>query len=300
MSRCAKLGKGARFAEGRKGCATLRRLCLGRWEGGAGATGFFPAFLSYNDEVGGKMTTLQKTKDHGGVRGYLKQSREPLTAAIAVLPLFVAYQVGILVAGGARNGVDFVSDLLRWAFGGDLGTYLIFNAVVLVGFVGAVVVLRRKGELHPRVLPLMLLECSVYAVLVGGLVNTLIHLTGLSGLLAAGGSAPGLLTKIVLSAGAGLYEELVFRLMMMGGLFWVLHKVGGLGRVAASLLAVVASSLIFSAVHHIVEPFTLSAFIFRFFAGVIFAILFYGRGFAIAVWTHALYDVWVMVFHDPG
>ena len=182
------------------------------------------------------MTTLQKTKDHGGVRGYLKQSREPLTAAIAVLPLFVAYQVGILVAGGARNGVDFVSDLLRWAFGGDLGTYLIFNAVVLVGFVGAVVVLRRKGELHPRVLPLMLLECSVYAVLVGGLVNTLIHLTGLSGLLAAGGSAPGLLTKIVLSAGAGLYEELVFRLMMMGGLFWVLHKVGGLGRVAASLL----------------------------------------------------------------
>ncbi len=244
------------------------------------------------------MTTL---KPVSGVRAYLQQSREPLTAAIAVLPLFIAYQVGILVSGGARNGVDFVSDALHRALGGSMFAYLIFNGVVLFGFVGAVAYLRRRGELHPRLLPLMLLESAVYALLVGGLVNTMIQITGLSrllevGSLAAGGGAPGFVTKIVLSAGAGLYEELVFRLFLMGGLFYAAHRIGGIKRFGAAFLAVVVSSLIFSAAHHITEPFTMSAFVFRFFAGVVFAALFQIRGFAVAAWTHALYDVWVMVF----
>jgi hypothetical protein len=84
----------------------------------------------------------------------------------------------------------------------------------------------------------------------------------------------------------------------MGGVFLLLHKVGGVGRFGAAFIAVVVSSLIFSAAHHITEPFTMSAFVFRFFAGCVFAALFQVRGFAIAAWTHALYDVWVMVFHD--
>ena len=44
------------------------------------------------------------------------------------------------------------------------------------------------------------------------------------------------------------------------------------------------------------EAFTMGAFVFRFFAGVIFAVIFQTRGFAIAAWTHAIYDIWVMVF----
>ena len=110
---------------------------------------------------------------------------------------------------------------------------------------------------------------------------------------------PGLVTKLVMSVGAGLYEELAFRLFLMGGLFAAMHKIGGLHRVLSAVVAVVVSSLIFSAVHHVGnmgEAFTMSAFVFRFFAGVVFASLFQVRGFAIAAWTHALYDVWVMVF----
>jgi hypothetical protein len=240
-----------------------------------------------------------------GARAYLQQSREPLTAAVAVLPLFVVYQLGILFTGGVRNGVDFVTDLLFAAFGNSMTTYLGFNAVVLVGFVGAVLWLRRSGEVHPRLLPLMLVESAVYALLVGFVVNGLIHATGLSRLLqihlAAAEASPGLVTKIVMSTGAGLYEEFAFRLVLMGGMFFALHRVGGQSRVVAAALALVVSSLIFSAVHHIGnmgEPFTLGAFVFRFFAGAVFAAIFQLRGFAIAAWTHALYDVWVMVFLD--
>jgi membrane protease YdiL (CAAX protease family) len=240
-----------------------------------------------------------------GARAYLQQSREPLTAAVAVLPLFVAYQLGILFTGGVRNGVDFVTDMLFAAFGNSITSYLGFNVVVLACFVGAVVWLRRKGEVHPRLLPFMLVESAVYALLVGAVVNGLINATGLSRLLqihlAAAQPTPGLVTKLVMSVGAGLYEEFAFRLVLMGGMFVALHRVGGQARWLSALVALVVSSLIFSAVHHMgnmAEPFTLGAFVFRFFAGAVFAALFQFRGFAIAAWTHALYDVWVMVFLD--
>ncbi len=249
------------------------------------------------------MTTT--TKSLSPVRQYFQQSKSARTAAVAVMPLFIAYQVGILATGGVRNGVDFITDALNLVMRGNMLAYLAFNGALLVGFIGLVFALRQREELHPRVLPLMLLESAVYAVFVGAVVNGLIDVTGMKGLLAAGANAavadgahPGLITKLVLSSGAGLYEELVFRLFLMGGLFWGLNKVGGLPRAASAAIALVVSSLIFSAVHHLGnmgEPFTMSAFVFRFFAGVVFAAIFQARGFAIAAWTHALYDVWVMV-----
>ena len=247
------------------------------------------------------MTTM--TRSSFSFRRYFAESKEPLTALVAVLPLFVAYQIGVLMTGGVRNGVDFITDLLFYVTGGSLGAYLGINLVVLVAFGIAVVVLRRNGSMHPRVLPLMLVESAVYALLVGVVVNTLINVTGIQHLLmvatADAPPAPGLLHKLVMSVGAGLYEELVFRLVLMGGLFALLHRVGGFGRLLSAVVAVVVSSLIFSGVHHIGsmgEAFTLSAFVFRFFAGVVFAAIFQTRGFGVAAWTHALYDVWVMVF----
>lgn len=238
---------------------------------------------------------------------YFAQSREPLTALVAVLPLFVAYQLGILLTGGVRNGVDFVSGILFAVFGDNMSGYLAFNAAILVAFLVAVGVLRRNGELHPRLFPFMLLESALYAVLVGGVVNLMMDVTGVSALLMVPGHAlanapaatePGLIYKLVMSVGAGLYEELAFRLILLGGIFALLQR-SGVGRVGAGVVAVVVSSLIFSGVHHLGsmgEAFTLGAFAFRFFAGVVFAALYQTRGFAIAAWTHALYDIWVMVF----
>jgi len=236
-----------------------------------------------------------------GARVYFAQSKEPLTALVAVLPLFVAYQVGILLTGGVRNGVDFISSILFAIFGDNGSAYLGFNAAILVAFLIAVGVLRRNGELHPKLFPMMLLESTIYALLVGVIVNILINATGASYLLstAPAAPAPGLIYKLVMSVGAGLYEELVFRLILMGGMFALATKVVGLSRGLAAIGAVVASSLIFSGVHHLGsmgEAFTMGAFVFRFFAGVVFAAIFQVRGFAIAAWTHALYDVWVMVF----
>lgn len=243
--------------------------------------------------------------ESGGLRGYLAGSRELSTSLVLVIPLFFFYQVGILLTGGLRNGVDFVTDLVLAASGGNTLGYIAFNVVVLVGFVVALTVLRKKSGMHPRLIPWMLLESTIYALLLGGTVVGIIDAIGLGGLLstgdvlAAGGPQKmSFLAKLVMSAGAGLYEEIVFRLFLMGGLFFAATRLLGLSKVVGAILAVAASSVIFSAVHHIAEPFTMSAFTFRVFAGALFAVIYQLRGLAIAAYTHALYDVWVMVFHD--
>ena len=240
-----------------------------------------------------------------GLRTYLRHSREPLTATILVLPLFVAYQVGILLTGGLRNGVDFITDGLMLALGGSLPGYLVFNAIILAAFGGAIVALRKKGQFHPRLIPWMLLESVVYALLFSQVVVVLIHLFQLDVLLAAGAQPQdkNLLQKLVMSIGAGLYEELVFRVIIMGGIVLALTRVLRMRLAVAGVIGLVVSSLIFSAVHHLGplgEAFTLSAFTFRFFAGVVLAAIFQLRGFAIAAYTHALYDVYVMVFRGEG
>lgn len=238
-----------------------------------------------------------------GLRGYLDDSRDPFNSAILLVPLFLFYQVGILATGNLRNGVDFVTSTLFAAFNGDLTGYLAFNAIVLVGFAVAIVILRKKGHFSPRIIPWVLLESTLYALVFGSAVIAMIRGLGLGGLLAVelAADAPakmGLIDKVVMSAGAGLYEEIVFRLVLMGGLFWLAKNVVALPRFLAAALALVISSVIFSAVHHISEPFTMSAFTFRVFAGAAFAFLYQTRGLAVAAYTHALYDVWVMVFRE--
>lgn len=241
----------------------------------------------------------------GGARGvllaYLDDSRDLFTSIVLVMPLFIFYQLGVLATGGMRNGVDFVTSTLFSLLGGNLLYYAGFNLVALVAFGVALGVLRKNRRVHPRLFPWMLLESTLYALCFGSLVVWLIQAVGLGALLStAEGQPMGLVDKLVMSAGAGLYEEIVFRLFLMGGIFAALTRVAALSRVPAAVIAVASSSLIFSAAHHISEPFTLSAFTFRVFAGGLFAALYHVRGFAIAAYTHCFYDVYVMVFRNDG
>jgi membrane protease YdiL (CAAX protease family) len=94
--------------------------------------------------------------------------------------------------------------------------------------------------------------------------------------------------------GAGIYEELLFRLILLSFVLWAFHclSVPRAGRV---LLAVLLTSLLFSAAHYVGgrETVLWFSFLFRFLAGVFFAVLFLYRGFGIAVGAHAGYDLLV-------
>jgi len=106
--------------------------------------------------------------------------------------------------------------------------------------------------------------------------------------------------SIVIGIGAGIYEELVFRLILICVLMLLFQDVLRLSRKSSIILSVLISALLFSAHHHVdllsgqanaADPFTLGRFAFRTIAGIYFAVLFAIRGFGITAGTHAFYDI---------
>ena len=100
--------------------------------------------------------------------------------------------------------------------------------------------------------------------------------------------------------GAGIYEELLFRLLLLPVVVWIIQRAGA-SRGMAMLQGIVLTSLLFSVAHNIGpsgESFRWFSFVFRFMAGAFFATLFTYRGFGIAVGTHAGYDLMIGLLHS--
>src|SRR5262249_35441562 len=105
------------------------------------------------------------------------------------------------------------------------------------------------------------------------------------------------LEQVISFVGAGIYEEMVFRLILYSGLLWVMRQ-ADMSPLIGIPLAALASAPMFSSAHHLGpfgEDFDAFVFVFRMMAGVYFALLYQLRGFGIAVGAHASYDVLVGV-----
>ena len=127
--------------------------------------------------------------------------------------------------------------------------------------------------------------------------NRLSSVTGRAG---RDGQGQPLLANIVTGIGAGIYEELVFRLILICILMLLLQDALRLDHKNSIVLSVLISAAMFSAHHHIdffsgqpnaIDPFNLTRFAFRTIAGIYFAILFAIRGFGITAGTHAFYNI---------
>jgi hypothetical protein len=177
---------------------------------------------------------------------------------------------------------------------------LVFMALVIGGALWLIIRDKRGGRVSPSTLAAMLGESLVLALLFGVVVGTAtVHLVGPLRSLAAGtGLDGGALSKLTLSLGAGLYEELLFRVVIVALLSNGLRLLLGIGRVPAGSVAAIGGALLFAAFHYIGplgEPMRLESFVFRTLAGLAFSGLYLTRGFGITAWTHALYDVAVLM-----
>lgn len=222
-----------------------------------------------------------------------------LTSVVLVLPLLLFYEIGVIFTN-ALNGADFFTrTLIRWVgFEGFLWTQggLALLLVLLL------VYLRRTQRFELRRFAPVVFESAVYALTMGTLiVFVMVEVFQIDPRLATPGSPlneASLFQRLVLSVGAGVHEELVFRLFLLTGLALLLERGLGFRRWVALGLAMLASSLLFSAAHHVGplgEPLRIGAFVYRTLAGLVFATLYQQRGFAIAVYTHALYDIYVLL-----
>ena len=243
---------------------------------------------------------------------YWAASRAPRYSLIFALPLFLLYEglaaalAGTSGAGQVRNAADVALKTPFLIFSGARGSLAFFATVVAVFvFFVARDMKKHKERLRPRTFLLMLGESAVLALLLGIVVGTLTQrlLAGLSALSAQTGDASPLAgmsagTRLMLALGAGLYEELLFRVLLVGGIASGLgFFLGGRNWLTGTIAAVVGA-LVFSAFHYIGQygdRFTLASFTYRAIAGLVFSALYLVRGFGITAWTHALYDVYVMV-----
>ena len=225
--------------------------------------------------------------------------RNLLTSLILVFPLFLIYQVGVLFTLPMLNGADFITTLLIGTFGLTRTGYLGFLGGVLVLFLLTVLALGRRQHFNRAVVIPVLLESAIWALTMGSLIVFIMTwVLGFSPRLAGGIEGQGLVNRFVMSLGAGVYEETVFRLGLLSGLVFALEKLARLARWAALLGAFLLSSAVFSAMHHLPpygDPVALGPFVFRVLAGLFFSLLFWRRGFAVAVYTHAFYDIFVLV-----
>lgn len=229
-------------------------------------------------------------------RRYYDQTRRPIVCLAFVLPLLIFYEGGSLLMNGqsTRSGID------QW----------IHQALQQIGFgqlmllpliaIGVMVIWHHRERDHWRIR---------FSDLGGMLAETF----GLGVILFCAASAISMLVSgpisqaenavsssqwwsgVVGMVGSGIYEELVFRIVLLvPAIYWAGKMLSNQNMAIG--ISVLAISLLFAALHYnsfnpAGDPMELSSFVFRFLASVVFCLLFLFRGFGIAVGTHVAYDV---------
>jgi membrane protease YdiL (CAAX protease family) len=242
------------------------------------------------------------------VKGYFQRSELPLASLAFVLPLIVLYEVGTWYFTSDslhRNEQRIIAfNLMQQFFHlfGVSGRY--FPAMAVVGILLSWHIARGDNwQVDLRHLGGMLLESLLLAAPLIILGFTAAHYLPAS-------DQPGNAmlaihfpptSMLVLSIGAGIYEELVFRLIACTVLSFLLLDLLELKKPVGYVLIVLISSLLFSLYHYLgSEVFQWRSFVFRTLAGIYFGVVFTFRGFGISAGTHAAYDILVLGLRGLG
>lgn len=224
---------------------------------------------------------------------YWHESARPLVALAFIAPMLMAYEGGVLLMGTSapRNGADVW--LRQWLDWMGFGQYFLLPLAACGILLAWHHTTHEPWRLRPGVLAGMGLE----SLLLGFFLLVAAQLQGSLVSMEAQRSTAEFFTRVISYCGAGIYEELLFRLMLIPVLAGAL-RLAGAARPMSIVGAAVIGSVLFSAAHYRVfttvgDEFQWFTFLFRALAGLFFSALFIRRGFGIAAGAHALYDVFV-------
>ncbi len=237
------------------------------------------------------MAAKQQTEPKLTDRGILSR---PLDALAFLFPLIVFYEA-VSFAHGQDRVVAF--DLLRLFFElfGHFGIWAPGLGVVAI-LLATHSVSGERWRIHWRTVARMYLEACLLAI-------PLLSLNWVSLLTSANGVGFTMLDRIAMGVGAGIYEELVFRLVMISVIVMLGADLLKFDRSSVAIGAIVVSSLAFAAHHHPpigLEPFHMTAFTFRTIAGAYLAAVFWLRGYGPAAGCHAAYNVVLTLLESPA
>lgn len=251
---------------------------------------------------------------------YWSTSREPWPSLLFILPFLVVYEIGAILHAqvpASRNGADlWIRQLgLESGFGLEWVFPLLAPILLLLWQLCG----RRPWKWSVETLSGMFAESLMFAMLlvVVGQLTALAFPVQQSTLSLSLAELPYLSTgnipRVVSFLGAGIYEEMLFRLTLLPLSFVVLRCVLVPPRLAMAG-SILFSSWLFATAHYVTSaalfapnelttamnmvldrPELWFSYTFRFLAGVLFSVIFWVRGFGIAVGCHILYDLFVGV-----
>lgn len=231
-----------------------------------------------------------------GVSGYFRRSELPWHSLLFVLPMVVLYEIGTRQFASRPVETRIIAFTMMRDFFllfGASGRYL--PAIAVAGILLAWHIARKDPwDIHLPTLAGMGFESislAVPLVLIGYLFRHYLPLL----------AAEHWRGDVVLSLGAGIYEELVFRLACFAVLHLVLVDFLGLPKRSGILLVVLLSAVLFAAYHYLgSETFQLRSFAFRTIAGIYFGAIFLCRGFGLTAGSHAAYDIMIVTLRLLG
>ncbi len=242
---------------------------------------------------------------------YLVRSRQPLAILAFLLPLILAYELGLALLLRSGDGVltnKAHETLLQFfdVFGITArgGLYLGGAAIVVVLLVWHLLArdpwridLATPGLMAVESLALTIPLIAV-GVIIGGTPAMEWSYQGVDEQASPDLAALGIWSRLAISIGAGLYEELLFRMMLIAVIHTLLVDVGKVSSWVGGVIAVVLSAAAFTWYHPLQDAggagISLRKVVFYFLAGLYFGAVYVVRGFGIVVGTHALYDVAVV------
>ncbi|MCA9034819.1 MAG: CPBP family intramembrane metalloprotease [Planctomycetaceae bacterium] len=235
---------------------------------------------------------------------YWSEARRPLSCLTFLIPWILVYEAGVLFVAGTdadavRNGADFWLRSLLSGFG--------LQSVLLPGLVAGVLLVWHVSQKYPWNVRLetiagMFAESLILAIalVVFGQLHDFffrqITPAATDTAMITNSISPAM-TRAVSFIGAGVYEEVMFRLLMVPAAM-VVFRMFEFPWKWAAVMAAVSTSFLFALAHHVgptADAFNLFTFSFRAAAGLFFATIFLLRGIGITVGCHAAYDLLVGV-----
>jgi len=278
--------------------------------------------------------TDKPSKKKNGIseNGYYTRTARPIYGLWFILPFIILYETLVLLVNpqllsqpasnvrGAVVSFVWVQNFLQSLGMTTKNAWLFAPAVVILTLITLQMTCRQSWKVKLTDFAVMAGECIVLAIPLivlalvlnrapkpqqaAGVFNEIPICSSIAPL-QTGQPAEGLHRRnvkmdILTGIGAGIYEELIFRLVLISISMTFFELILGMPRLNSIIASVIISSVLFSLHHHFVflngqfassEIFRIMPFAFRTIAGVFFAIIFAVRGFGIAAGTHAFYDI---------
>ena len=235
---------------------------------------------------------------------YFLQTRSSFYSFLFTIPLFFIYEVGILFLSKddilvVRNGADFLMRSILESFG-IFGLYGL-GAIFLIGFIITYIYFfndKSNKSIRADYLFIMIFESVCWALILYFLLSKFM-------LVLMNPIGKTITQQVTLAVGAGIYEEFLFRVMLISGLTGIIGFVFLWREKVRKAAALIIAAGIFSAFHFMGDYgdyFSMELFLLRFFAGIVLGILYIARGFGITAYAHSIYDLIVLIqitIHTP-